>query len=346
MRSTRPTIHAGPSIMTGGLPAGPRPRPSAGRRIRPAAALALASVLALLLAACGSGEDAAAPATAPEQPGSPAPGSPAAGGPQSEDRQLTVDGTERTYRVITPTGDATVPVVVAIHDAGNTVDGMVQVTQFDRTATREGFAVVFPAAVEEAGNTWNAEFCCGAGPSVGVDDMAFLDAMLDELAADARLDTDRLYLAGVSNGAVMAYRYACERAERVAGVGSVAGTMDPDSCQPSEPVSVLEIHGTADEVVPYDGGEMPDFVQATLPAMGAEALTRRWAELNACAGDPAAVTEPPVTRMTWSECDGDSTVGLIAIEGGGHTWYAPEFGPTNGAVNATEEILRFFRLNT
>lgn len=318
-----------------------------GSRRTVLATAATALSIAVLGVACTSDDEGSAAAPSPT---SAAPdGAPAA--PRSDDREVTVEGRERRYRVVTPpgdtgeAGDTELPAVVAIHDAGNTIDGMVQATQLQRAAVRHGFAVVFPAAADEAERTWNAGFCCGAGPSVGLDDMAFLDAVVDEVAAGERVDADRLYLAGVSNGAVMAYRYACERAERVDGVGSVAGTMDPEACQPSEPVSVLEIHGTADDVVPFDGGEMPDFVQATQPAISAEALVRHWAEAGSCSEEPTTTTDDPVTRTTWEQCDAGASVELIAIEGAGHTWYASEFGPVDGAVDATAELVRFFGLD-
>jgi polyhydroxybutyrate depolymerase len=304
------------------------------------ATAATAVVAVLLLGACESDGEPAAPSSEVASPGDSAPAT-----PHSGERQVTVDGTQRRYHVVIPPGETSMPAVVALHDAGNTVDGMQEVTQLDRAAARHGFAAVFPAATTEAKRTWNAGFCCGAGPSAGVDDMAFLDAVLEELAAEERIDADRVHLAGVSNGAVMAYRYACARADRVAGVGSVAGTMNPDTCQPSAPVPVVEIHGTADEVVPFEGGAMPDFVQATRPAMGAEALAARWAELNGCAGEPTVSGEPPVTRTRWQGCDAQAGVQLLAIEDAGHTWYAPEFGAVQGAVDATAEIVRFLGLN-
>lgn len=302
-------------------------------------------VAVVLMAACG--DDADRPPVTGGTVSTPGGGVPAPGLPQSEQQEVAVGGTQRTYRIVAPGGSAAgLPVVVAMHDAGNTVDGMLQVTQFEPEISGGGFAVVLPAAVEAAERTWNAGFCCGPGPSVGIDDMAFLDALLHELAADQRFDAEQVYLTGVSNGAVMAYRYACERAERVAGVAVVAGTMDPHACQPSAPVSVLEIRGTADEVVPFDGGQMPDFVQATIPAMSAEALVARWAQLNGCAEQPADATAGAVTRTTWQDCQGGATVALIAIEGAGHTWYAPGFGPADGAIDATAEILDFFGLDS
>lgn len=337
-----------------GVPAGSQPQqqhfddtaPNTGRLRRWTVLSGGAVALAVLLAACGGdgGDQADTAGTAAPPEASPA--TPAAAGlPQSETARVTVDGTQRTYRSVLPaeTGGP-LPVVVALHDAGNTVNGMLQVTQFERAVAEGGFAVVLPAAAEEAQLSWNAGFCCGRAPAVGTDDASFLDAVLNDLAADDRFDAEQVHLTGVSNGGVMAYVYACQRAPRIAAVAVVAGTMDAEACQPSQPVSVLEIHGTADEVVPFDGGPMPDFVQATMPAISARALVESWAELNGCTGQPTTTTNPPVTRTTWQDCEEDATVALIAIEGAGHTWYAPGFGPADGAVDATAEIVDFFDL--
>lgn len=316
-----------------------RPRPRVARLLPHAAVTAAATAAAVLMTACGGTEPEPVPgSSSPSDEASPST-------PRRAERQITVDGTQRRYRVVMPPGDEVVPAVIALHDAGNTPDGMQEVSQLDRAAVQHGFAAVFPAAVEESGRTWNAGFCCGQAPSVGVDDMAFLDALLDDLTSHERIEAGRVHLVGVSNGAVMAYHYACRHADRVAGVGSVAGTMNPETCEPSAPVPVLEIHGTADQVVPFEGGAMPDFVQATRPAMGAEALVERWAELNGCTGQPATSGEAPVTRTVWDQCDGEATVGLVAVDGASHTWYAPEFGPVQGAVDATGEIVAFFGLD-
>lgn len=319
---------------------GQRQRASGGRQrvLRRVAVCATVASALLVLAACST-------ETQPD-PGVRSPSeSTAAATPQRAERRITVDGTQRRYEVVMPPGGEAVPAVIALHDAGNTLDGIKEATQLDRAALQHGFAAVFPAAVAEAERTWNAGFCCGVGPSVGIDDMAFLEALVDELAGDERIDAERIHLAGVSNGAVMAYHYACRHPEAIAGVGSVAGTMNPETCEPSAPVPVLEIHGTADQVVPFDGGAMPEFVMATRPAMGAEALTKRWAELNGCAGEPTTTGEAPVSRTVWDECDGGASVQLIAVEEGGHTWYAPGFGPVQGAVDATAEIVSFFGLD-
>jgi polyhydroxybutyrate depolymerase len=154
------------------------------------------------------------------------------------------------------------------------------------------------------------------------------------------VDQGRVFVAGVSAGAMMAYRMGCERAERIAGVGSVAGAMILEDCQPSRPVAVIEIHGTTDPLVPYEGGDTAGgATQDSPPTM---AVAERWAELNGCATPGSAETGGSVTTLNWSGCASGSSVSLVSIEGGGHTWFAPGLGPANGAVDATSAIWDFF----
>lgn len=289
----------------------------------------LASAAALV--ACSSG-----PGTTSQVGGSPS------GNEQVATRQVTLEGQVRTYRLFVPASvDRAAPLVLMLHDAGGTAQTIAQATQFDRRAATDGFSVAYP---ESLSGTWNGGFCCGSAPAQGVDDVGFLERLLDELSVHPRIDPARVYVAGVSNGAVMAYRLACERAERIAGIASVAGAMTFEACRPAEAVSVLEIHGTADPVVPYNGGELPSFTNATRPVPSAQQLVERWAAFNSCPGDPATRREGPVTTTTWGHCRDGAVVRLLSIEGAGHTWYASEFGPINGAVDATGTIAEFFEL--
>lgn len=292
------------------------------------APLVMGVLFALVLVGCGNGG-----------------GPPGPSPPEREDvtRRLDVGERQRSYRLLVPasaSGEA--PVLVVLHDAGGSPDSIVEVTQFDRAAVEGGFAVAYPAAVAEGG-TWNAGFCCGPAPDQGVDDLAFLDRVVGDLADHPRIDPDRVHLAGVSNGAILAYRYACEHAGRIAGLASVAGAMVLDGCRPSAPVSVLEIHGTADQIVPFQGGRMPEFVMARQPVPAVHDLMRHWARVNDCS-PPTERTDAPVTTTTWGDCRGGTMVRLIAVEGGGHTWYAPAFGPVDGAVDATAAITDFLGL--
>lgn len=256
--------------------------------------------------------------------------------------RVTLDGRERSYRLLVPaTAEPPAPALVVLHDAGGSIDSIVEMTRFDGAAVAGGFAVVYPAAAVEG--TWNAGFCCGPAPATDVDDLAFLRQVVGEVTDHPRIDGERVYLVGVSNGAILACHYACEHPEDIGGVASVAGTMLLDDCVPDTPVSILEIHGTADRIVPFEGGELPEFTGATSAVPSTIELVEHWAALNRCP-DPDVESDEPVSTTTWRDCAGGTTVRLIAIEGASHTWYASEYGPIEGAVDASATIIGFFDL--
>ncbi len=282
--------------------------------------------LALLVtAACGS--------SGPPAPAPPAP---------VQNGQVTVDGVVRTYRVFVPPAldrSRPAPLVLFLHGGGNSVEDTVRTTGFDRQAADGGFIVAYP---EGTRREWNAGTCCGSAPSRKVDDVGFLTQLLDRLEADYPVDRARVFAAGVSNGAMMAYRLACERADRIGAVASVAGAVVTGDCQPARPVSVLEVHGTEDPLVPYTGGQpsAPE-AQGGPPYTSTAAMARRWAEVDGCPSPAPAKVAAPVTTDTWAGCRNGSTVTLVTVAGGGHVWFAPGLGPANGALDASATIGRF-----
>lgn len=255
--------------------------------------------------------------------------------------ELEVDGRTRTYRVFAPpTIDAGAPaaLLLALHDAFGTAESFREATQLDRAAASGDFVVVYP---ESLVGTWNAGFCCGRATEEDVNDIDFLTRLLDEVGRMYTIDEGRVYVAGASNGAIMAYRLGCELAERVAGVASVGGAMVMDRCAPRQPVSVLAIHGTEDGHVPYAGGSTSG-APASVPSQ--PAILDRWAELNDCAQEPRTEADGLVTTATWTACAAGTSVQLVTVEGGGHTWFSADFGGAAGAVDATELITDFFDL--
>lgn len=284
-------------------------------------------VLAVLLAACGKGAG-------------PAPSATASSPPSRQQRQIEVGGRQRDYRVFAPPNlDRRAPpaLVLVLGGVGNTAESMVGATQFDRQAIDGGFVVAYP---EGLGQTWNAGYCCGTAAGENVDDVAFLLAVMDQVQVEYHSDPARVFVAGVSNGGMMGYRMGCQIADRVAGVGSVAGSMILDDCRPSRPVSVIELHGTADDLVPYEGGRTAG--GATRPSPPTVTVAQRWAALDGCPDEPAVETKGPTRTSTWANCSQGTAVKLITVDGGGHTWFAPKLGPANGAVDATAEIWAFF----
>lgn len=285
------------------------------------------AALLTVLSACGGGgsQDSSEPAPAPV--------------PAVQQKQLTVDGLSRAYRLFTPLSldrSRPAPLVVVMAGVGNTAQDMVTATEFDRMAETGEFIVAYPEGVNE---TWNAGYCCLGRATTGPDDVAFLTRVIDDVQATSKIDPARIFAVGFSAGAMMAHKLGCDLAGRIAGVGSVAGAMVLDQCRPSRPVSVMEIHGTADGLVPYEGGRTAG--GATQPSPPTREVVQRWAELNACPTAPATMTEGVLTTVTWSGCSAGTSVKLITIEGGGHTWFAPLLGPANGAVDATRVIWEF-----
>jgi polyhydroxybutyrate depolymerase len=146
----------------------------------------------------------------------------------------------------------------------------------------------------------------------GVDDVAFLSALIDSLALRYRLDPDRIYSTGMSNGGFMSYELACQLSNRIAAIGSVTGSMIASrlsTCTPSRPVPVIEIHGTADNTVPYDGGTILNFVPVPT-------LLARWVQINGC--NPAPVITPVANTNTTdgSTAERQCGVGAATARGG------------------------------
>ena len=258
--------------------------------------------------------------------------------------KITVAGQQRTYRVYRPSTvdpNAPAPLVLILHGNGSTGDDMANTTQFDITADSHAFIAVYPDGIEKS---WNGDFCCEPAPTLGVDDLAFLNALIPQLEHDYTVDKKRVFMTGFSSGAIMAYRYACQGAVPVRATAPVAGAMLlTETCNPKQPTSLLAINGTADGEVPYQGGHLLPGASANdqivPPAPSVAAL---WAQLNKCSAAVSTSTTGPVSVNRWSGCSGGVSVQLETVTGAGHTWYANGFGPADGAIDASTVIGNFF----
>ncbi len=270
-------------------------------------------------------------------------------------RTITVDGRARRYHVHLPPaydGRRALPLVVVLHGGGGSAERMDALTGFSAKADSEGFLVVYPEGTGPVRGdrilTWNSGNCCGYALDHGVDDIAFIRAMLDRIAREQHVDSLRVYATGISNGGMMAYRLACELAARFAAVAPVAGALNID-CAPSEPVSVMAIHGTADQHVLFAGGQGTQQADRRHPRIDqpvSHAMSV-WASTDGCVPAPARAMQALLRIERYTGCRSGTEVELVAIEGEGHTWpggtrwafWAPE--PTQ-AVHATAMIWDFF----
>jgi polyhydroxybutyrate depolymerase len=267
---------------------------------------------------------------------------------------LEVNGRERSYRLHVPAGlepSTSSALVVALHGGGGNGANMQSTIGLDAVADRESFLVAYPNGSGRLGDyllTWNAGNCCGYALDEQVDDTAFLRAMVADISRTYLIDPHRVFATGMSNGGMMAYRLACEAADLFAAVAPVAGALNLDSCEPAGPVSVLAIHGTADQHVLFEGGA---------PAVTVDSHSRidqsvhyamtYWASRNGCALDATRSVAGSVAHEFYPGCEAGAAVELIAVDGGGHAWpgavkFSPQGDEPSQALNAAEEIWAFF----
>ena len=152
----------------------------------------------------------------------------------------------RPYRLVTPTNidpRRTYPLVLVLHGWGGTSEHVERYYQLDGLVDERGFLVVYPDGTEETHRRhfwgghrrfWNATDACCDFYGARVDDVAYLDAVIDDVSAHYRVDAKRIFAMGLSNGGYMSHRYACDRASRVAAIVSQAGAMwaDATRCKP------------------------------------------------------------------------------------------------------------------
>lgn len=259
--------------------------------------------------------------------------------------QLTVGGRVRTYRVHEPprtTRRVPLPVVLVLHGDKSSASRIRRVSRFDDTADAAGFLAVYPDGtgwMDVPLRSWNAGTCCGYAMNAQVDDVAFFRALLDDLAHRYPMDPRRVYVTGMSNGGMMAYRLACEMSDRIAAVAAVAGAMTSSPCSPSGPVSVMIVHGTDDVYVPYRGGRS-HFTGDERRDPSVEDAVSFWTRQNGCLREPDTVRVGHAVRTRYAGCRDDTEVLLYTIEGGRHRW--PGRHEKDTELRATDRLWEFF----
>ncbi len=260
------------------------------------------------------------------------------------DANLVHGGIQRTYKLYIPLlydGREQVPLLINLHGYTSTAEEQLYYGDFRAIADTANFIVVCPQGTVYEGQThWNTG---GWTPNSTVDDLGFVAALIDKLASEYKIDPKRIYATGMSNGGEMSYLLACKLGDKIAAIASVGGAMTPETfgaCNPAHAMPVLHIHGTQDDVVPYNG-------DAT--ATGIMKGLGYWVNFNACAALPTQAAVPNISPNDGSTVEhftyqGDkANVEHFKVNGGGHAWpgAAYDLPGTNQDFNASLEIWKF-----
>jgi polyhydroxybutyrate depolymerase len=275
------------------------------------------------------------------------------------------DGLERQYILYQPplkTGHSiTWPLLLVLHGGGGTNRGMLRLTnrKFNELADRDGFFVVYPQGIDKSWNDGRPDKISGAHRK-GIDDVGFLQALIEDLIARYPIDAKRIFVTGISNGGLMSYRLGCSLPDKIRAIAPVTAQIPAaiaSLCGSESTVSLAVFNGTADPLVPYNGGQITVFRRQRGAVLSTDETIRIWRRKNRCSPE-AGVTEFPdvaadgtrVTKIEYSRCKNESKVVLYRIEGGGHTWpdgrqYLPvrRIGRTTRDINGCDEIWRFFQ---
>jgi len=275
-------------------------------------------------------------------------------------------GIHRTYILHVPrTGlkDLRLPLIIVLHGGGGTGKGMLSLTfsEFDSLADRDTAVVVYPDGVNRSWRDGRAN-----KEDLEVDDVGFIAALIDSLERTLNVDPRRVYVTGISNGAMMTYRLACDMSERFAAVAPVDGAIPEEiaeGCSPEAPLSLLAINNTEDPLVHWEGGDVtgPFGMRKLGKVLSVKQSVETWVARNGCSTTPVVSEEPDrdpddrtrIQKEMYGGGKEGTEVILYAVKGGGHTWpgglqYAPAsiIGRTSKDMNACQVIWDFFKTHT
>ena len=266
---------------------------------------------------------------------------------------MNIDGLQRTYTVQLPQhyydSTADIPLVIGLHGTGGSGYQFETDYSFTQKANAAGFIAVYPDGLQKQGGllkirTWNAGSCCDYAMNNNINDVKFISALIDELSGRFYVNRKKVYVAGMSNGAMLAYRLAAELPEKIAAIAAVSGTMVYEKNMSLKgAVPVLHIHSTQDIKVPFTGGigignyNFPPVMEGM----------HYWAQRNGCDTIATKQQYGNFELYTWQNTTGDTLLRCYLTQDGGHAWPGStaqrKMGDTPSAViNANDMIWNFF----
>ncbi len=284
-------------------------------------------------------------------------------------RSLEVDGLPRSYFLYVPDEalklpplfhrPKKIPVVFVLHGGGGNARSILKNTKgkFNTLADLYNFLVIYPNAV--AGH-WNDGRKIYPSQILGIDDVKFLLKIAEKLSWEFPVDLTKVFMTGLSNGAMMSYKVACEASQKIAAIAPVASPMNSSThrhCHPWAPVSVMIIIGTEDPIIPWEGGEINFRGKYLGEVVSVEETFNFWGKTNGCIAEVERTYLPDVNtedrtrvwKKEFKKCRAGKEVLLYGIEGGGHTWPGGDsilpqsiVGKISRDIDAAQLIWKFF----
>jgi polyhydroxybutyrate depolymerase len=274
----------------------------------------------------------------------------------SSPQSVRVADSTRTYLLHVPKDAKTpAPIVVALHGGGSNATAMERYSRLSDAADEKGFIAVYPEGTGRFPeiHAWNAGSCCAYAQRSNVDDVAFIEAVIDDVVNRHGGDPKRVLVTGMSNGAMMAYRFAARKPGKVAVVAAVAGSLEIDPSEILGPVPVIHFHGTDDAHVPIRGGRGPKAL-ASHAFRSLDETVSAWVRANQASPIPKLIPVPDLAddgmstmRQEYAAPKTKAPVVVYLVSGGGHTWPGSTraeriLGPSTLDFDANEAMWEFF----
>lgn len=272
-------------------------------------------------------------------------------GPGDHDENLKSGGLSRTAHLHVPSSyDPTLGsmLVIAYHGFFETAGEQEITTRMDPSSDKKNYIVAYAQGIA---NSWNAGDCCGDSWTDSVDDVQFTRDLLAAIQKDYCVDPKRIFATGFSNGGFFSHRLGCEMSDVFGAVAPVSGVLgiDPTTCKPKRAIPVLDIHGTGDPIVPYNGGTpvIPIDIAGVLSFRSVADTLAFWVNENGCLAPPTTIfTNGDATCEKWGLCKGGADVVHCKIDNGGHQWPGgvalPLVGKCSTDISATDTMIDFF----
>lgn len=269
---------------------------------------------------------------------------------------IFVDGMYRKFLVHLPTGydgSSDLSLVLGFHGGFGNAEQFEGQSLLSEKADESNFIVIYPDGLGFLAapnfHYWNAGICCGYPYINDIDDVNFIRNLIDHAVDEYAIDENRVYATGMSNGAFMSYRLACELSDKIAAIAPVAGGMVVESCDADRPVPVIHFHSYLDENIPYLGGVGGGVTSHHNPPL--DSVMNVWAAKGSCdVLNDTVYHEADYTFVRWNSCDCEAEVNYYITADGGHSWP----GGTSTALgddvsetlNANDLMWEFFQKHT